>query len=161
MVNMVVLPSIFTQMYHTMKLNTPCQAVAAGVFLSSTSQTLNHQLLSTLYLGDIPYTLVIRLIPWYLVILMPIASNGKCLHRFERTIIEAFLSDYNMNINDGSPTRIADNSETAFDLSLCSPSISFNFDWSVFKSPLDSDHCPVIIETQDSPHEPPIYHHGT
>ena len=67
----------------------------------------------------------------------------------------SFLSDNNLNIlNDGSPTRIADSSDTAIDLSLCSPSISFNFDWSVFKSPLDSDHCPIIIETQDSPPEP-------
>jgi len=56
--------------------------------------------------------------------------------------------------NDGSPARIADNSETAFDLSLCSPYISLKFDWSVSQSPLNSDHCPIIIETLDSPPEP-------
>ena len=57
-------------------------------------------------------------------------------------------------MNDCSPTRIADNSETAIDLSFCSLSISFNFDWSVSRSPLDSDHCPIMIATQDSPPEP-------
>ena len=62
-----------------------------------------------------------------------------------------FLSEYNlMVLNDGSPTRIADNSETTIDLSLCYPSISFNFDWSVFQSALDSDHCPVVVEIQDN-----------
>ena len=70
-------------------------------------------------------------------------------------IIEAFLSENYFNIlNNGSPARIADNNETAIDLSLRSPSISLSFDWSVFKSPLDREHCPIIIETQDSPPEP-------
>ena len=67
---------------------------------------------------------------------------GKYLHTFERTnYIEALLTEYNLNVmNDSSPTTTANNSETAIDLSFCSPSISFNFDWSVSRSPLDSDH---------------------
>ena len=82
---------------------------------------------------------------------------GKCLHRLERTNYRSVSIDNNLNaLNDDSPTRIANNSETAIDLSLCSPSLSLNFDWSVFQSPLDSNHCSIIIETQDRPSDPPL-----
>ena len=120
--------------YNEIKLNTPCQAVAAEVFLflkfsicniySSRSHALHHQLLSDIYRQLTSPCLIVG----NFNALQP--PMGKCFHRFERMNFRSFLSDNNLNIlNDGSPTRIADNSDTAIDLSLCSPSISFNFDW--------------------------------
>ena len=140
-------------------LNTPCQAVAAVVALSfrfticniysPPSLPLNKQLLSDIF----------QQLPSPCLIVGDFNANsllwGSANTNTRGRSIEAFLAENNLNIlNDGSPTRIAISSETAIDLSFCSPSIFFRFDWSVYGSPLVSDHCPVIIETDDITPEP-------
>jgi len=58
-------------------------------------------------------------------------------------VIEQLLSTRNLNIlNDGSPTHT---SGTSIDLSLVSPVISTYASWSVYPSPLSSDHHPIIV----------------
>ena len=118
--------------YNEIKLNTPCQAVAAKDFISfkfsicniysSRSHPLNLQLLSDIFRQLTSPCLIVGVFNAYSL------QWGSASTDSRGRIIEAFLSDNNLNIwNDGSPTRIADNSETAIDLPLCSPSISFKF----------------------------------
>lgn len=62
-------------------------------------------------------------------------------------IIESFIGAAGLNLlNTGSPTRIT-HTETAIDLSLCSPELQRSMVWSVDPSPGDSDHCPITIRT--------------
>jgi hypothetical protein len=61
-------------------------------------------------------------------------------------IIERFVNNNNLNIlNTGQPTRIASGSETAIDLSICSPQLQSGLNWNVYSTPLGSDHCPIYI----------------
>lgn len=61
-------------------------------------------------------------------------------------IIEAFINESNLNIlNNGDPTRIAYNAETAIDITISSPSLQPEIKWNAFDTPLDSDHCPIKI----------------
>ena len=48
-------------------------------------------------------------------------------------------------MNNEAPTRILYNTESALDLSICSPIVDTDFNWTVLSSPGDSDHCPIII----------------
>ena len=48
-------------------------------------------------------------------------------------------------INNGSPTWLLYETESAIDLSVFSPQIEAEFQWSVLASPVDSDHCPIVI----------------
>ena len=73
-------------------------------------------------------------------------TRGRCVRNFIETQDLILL-------NNGSPTRIGHQSETAIDLSLASPSISPSLEWQVLSSVLDSDHCPITIALEDE--EPP------
>ena len=67
-------------------------------------------------------------------------------------IIEQILSKYNLNIlNNGSPTRIWENSETAIDLSICSPRLQTTIEWTTFDSQRDGNHCRILITMTDRP----------
>ena len=60
--------------------------------------------------------------------------------------VEQFIMNSDMNIiNDGAPTRVSYNAETATDLSLCSTGVEADLQWSIDSSPGDSDHCPIFI----------------
>ena len=70
--------------------------------------------------------------------------------------MEEFILANNLVIlNDGAPTRIGYGSESVIDLSICSPAISLNMNWTVLDTPLDSDHCPIIIKLPDSQFQSP------
>jgi exonuclease III len=61
-------------------------------------------------------------------------------------IVEEVINRNRLNIlNDGQPTRITHNAETAIDLSICSPILTPLLNWEVSSSPGDSDHCPIMI----------------
>lgn len=65
-------------------------------------------------------------------------------------IIENFVSRNNLNLlNTGSPTRISYGSESAIDLSICSPQLEPSLEWNALSTPMDSDHCPIIITSTD------------
>jgi len=60
--------------------------------------------------------------------------------------MESFLTSNNLNVlNNGAPTRIGYHSQSAIDLSICTPILDPSLQWSVSSSPGDSDHCPIII----------------
>lgn len=73
-------------------------------------------------------------------------------------LLEDFIMHNNVNIlNDGTPTRITHISETAIDLTLCSPVLTPVLQWTVAESPGDSDHCPIVISlagAQQTPSNP-------
>ena len=48
-------------------------------------------------------------------------------------------------LNNGAPTRIGYNSESAIDITICSAALTPLIDWSLSTSPGDSDHCPIQI----------------
>ena len=61
-------------------------------------------------------------------------------------MIEHFIVENGLCLlNTGEPTRISSHSSTAIDLSLCSAGLSMDLAWNVLESPLDSDHCPIVI----------------
>ena len=53
-------------------------------------------------------------------------------------------------LNNGTPTRISYQSESAIDLTIASPRLTPDIEWSVSASPEDSDHCPILISLLDS-----------
>ena len=62
-------------------------------------------------------------------------------------VIEQFLLEKNLNIlNTGIATRQGyNNSETAIDLTICSPQIQPLLKWDVYPTPRASDHFPILI----------------
>ena len=64
--------------------------------------------------------------------------------------VEDFLSAHNLvTLNNNQPTHfsLAHNTESAIDLSLCSPELGTWFDWSVDSDVHCSDHYPISITT--------------
>ena len=60
--------------------------------------------------------------------------------------VEQFVNNHNIVImNNGAPTRIVGNPETAIDLTICTASMEALFHWKVAESPGDSDHCPIFV----------------
>jgi len=107
---------------------------------SSRSHNLSEQLLDDLY----------RQLPKPVIILGDFNSYntlwGSPTSDARGRIIEGFINSKGLNIlNDGSPTRITSLSKTAIDLSILSPELSADIQWSVDPSPGDSDHCPISL----------------
>ena len=76
-------------------------------------------------------------------------GNSNVTENTKGKIIEKFIADHDLCIyNDGSPTYIhpASGSMTAIDLSLCSPSLFLNFDWTVHEDLCGSDHFPTFLK---------------
>ena len=64
-------------------------------------------------------------------------------------IIEELLDNNDMTLmNDGSPTRhdVFHNSDSAIDLTICSPSLRLDYQWSVDENDHGSDHWPVHLK---------------
>ena len=60
--------------------------------------------------------------------------------------VEAFLLQYELNVmNNGAPSRILYEVESAIDLSLCTPQLEADYMWTVLSLPDDSDHFPIVI----------------
>jgi len=140
-------------------LTTPLQAIAIKVHLhvlmtvcciyTSPSHTLTHALLQQL-LAQLPAPVVIvgdfngHNTAW-----------GCSTTNPRGTIMEEFALHNNLNIlNNGAPTRISYNTESAIDLSLASPRLTPDIEWSVFSSPADSDHCPIKLTFMHDDHVP-------
>jgi len=59
-------------------------------------------------------------------------------------------------LNNGQPTRITLNSETAIKISICSPTLTPQLTWDVLPSSHGSDHNPIIINLiSNQPNNPP------
>ena len=73
-------------------------------------------------------------------------------------ILESFISGSDLIVmNNGAPTHPNTLTDSAIDLSLCSPLVSEDFEWNTLPSVLDSDHFPIILTTHTSfPHPSPI-----
>ena len=64
-------------------------------------------------------------------------------------MVETFVGNTDLVVlNNGAPTHPNPLVDTAIDLTLCSASISQDFEWDTEPSVLDSDHFPIIISTQ-------------
>ena len=145
--------------YQPIQLTTPIQAVAAEVTLQSTfticniylsrSHQLTTALLNNLY-DQLPSPcIIVGDFNAYSTVWNSTSTDtrGRC--------IEEFLLRNNLVVlNNGSPTRIGYNSESIIDLTFCTPSISTNFHWTILDTPLDSDHCPIILNLPDSTPSP-------
>ena len=70
-------------------------------------------------------------------------------------MVEEFIRKNALNVmKDGTPTRIASTSETAVDVSLCSPDLESHLQWSVYPTCRDSDHNSVISISKKSLERP-------
>lgn len=69
---------------------------------------------------------------------------------FSNSLLE-IIDHFNLCIlNDGSPTRRvlpSQNSNSAVDLSLCSPQLAVNFSWKALSNSYGSDHFPILISS--------------
>jgi len=64
-------------------------------------------------------------------------------------VVESVLENFDLCLlNDGSPTYLhpATGSLTAIDLSICTPDIFMDFNWSVHENLCGSDHFPIFID---------------
>lgn len=71
-------------------------------------------------------------------------------------IIERFLDAHHLVLlNTGQNTHfsLSHNSESAIDLSICSPQLSVLFEWSVDSDIYNSDHYPIKLQTTFSPED--------
>ena len=60
--------------------------------------------------------------------------------------MERFIDNHNINImNNGAPTRILYNTESAIDLTMCSSILEANLHWNIEASPRRSVHCSIFI----------------
>ena len=60
--------------------------------------------------------------------------------------MERIVTDKNVCIlNNGAPTRIGYNSESAIDIIICTATLTPLIDWTVSASPGDSDHCHIYV----------------
>jgi ribonuclease HI len=133
-------------------LTTPLQAVAAKVTLhreiticniyTSRSHPLNCNLLLDIF-NQLPGPCIILgdfnayNIMW--------GSDGTDARGTE---VEEFITANDVALlNNGNPTRISYQTESAIDLSICSSVLLPDLQWSVLETPGDSDHCPIIISS--------------
>ena len=74
-------------------------------------------------------------------------SSTRCRDNNRRGgVIEQFIKVNNINIlNSGSYTFSKSNIESAIDLSICSPVLQIDSQWSVLLTPRDSDHNSVLV----------------
>ena len=64
--------------------------------------------------------------------------------------VEQFIVNSGRNkMNEGAPTRVSYNAETAIDLSLCSVGVEADLQRSIDSSLGDSDHCPIFIHYEE------------
>ena len=65
--------------------------------------------------------------------------------------VEHFINNHKINImNNGSPTRISYDTQTAIDLTMCSANLEADLPWSISTSPGDSDHCPIFVAYEET-----------
>ena len=114
------------------EINYTMKAVAAEISISFNfiiyslqSHNLNDQILYNLYAQLPSLCLIIGDFNAYSI------QWGSPYADSRGRIIESFLLN---------------NNEMTLDLSICSPSIAMNFNWSVLNFPFDSDYCPILIE---------------
>ena len=137
--------------YHQIDLQTPMQAVAASIRIknklvticslySSQSHPLTLELLNQLKAQLPSPVLIMGDLNAYS------AEWGSADTRTRGRVVEQFMRENDLNIlNNGAPTRVAYQVETAVDVTICSPALEAMMEWSVYSSPGDSDHCPIII----------------
>ena len=142
--------------YRHLKLNTELQAVAVSVSLHKTFT------LCTLYLPPSRRVMeqeledLISQLPAPFILLGDFNAHnhlwgGKYINTKGKTL-ENIISSHNLCIfNDGSPTHIdpASQSLTSIDLSLCSPSLYADFNWSVHNDLCGSNHFPTFLSFSD------------
>ena len=80
----------------------------------------------------------------------PIWNHGTHASDRRGRIIEDFINMHNLvllNKGDNTHYSLSHNTESAIDLSLCSPNIGTLFDWTIDSDIYDSDHYPIRINT--------------
>ena len=73
---------------------------------------------------------------------------NRCGQKVEDSVTRLFISANNLvTLNTNQPTyfSISRNTETALNLSLCSPLLGTWFDWSIDSVIYDSDHYPILL----------------
>ena len=147
--------------YEEINLRTSLTAVAARVTIKSTFTVCNIYLppSQNVYLNDL--NALYQQLPQPTLILgdfnahSPLWGHISTTTDTRGTMIENFINSNQLNLfNNHDPTRIEGLSETSIDLSMCSPRIQPEFDWSILNSTHGSDHCPIIIQCDSSNHTP-------
>ena len=65
--------------------------------------------------------------------------------------VEQFINNQIINImNNCAPIRISYNTDTAVDLTMCSPHLEVDLHWIIATWPEDSDICPVFVSFEEA-----------
>lgn len=136
--------------FNNIPLNTEHQAIAIRVQLCQPLTICSIYLSRSHAISQNSITNIIQQLPPPLIIMGDFNSYNT-VWGSERTdargrIVEEAINNNNLNIlNNGLPTRIAYNTESAIDLTVTSPILDPILQWSVAPTPLDSDHCPISV----------------
>jgi hypothetical protein len=144
--------------HREVSLKTTLQAVAVSVFLHVTITVCSLYLPPGRTAGDLHEldNLVTQLPPPFLILGDYNAHSdlwGDQPLRPDGRIIENFISNNDLNfLNDGSFTYLhpGSGSWSAIDLSLCTPSIYLDFNWTVCDDQHGSDHFPIILSHEQA-----------
>lgn len=136
--------------FQEVELNTPLQATAIRTLLhrtiticciyNSRNHALTEELLQQLLRQLTPPVILLGDFNSYSRMWGSTTTDAR------GQIVESFLSHNNLNIlNNGTPTRIGYQTETAIDLSICTSELEPDILWTVRPSPGGSDHCPILV----------------
>jgi len=146
--------------YDEITLNTPIQAIAIRANIgrlcticnlySSRNHQLNPDLLQQLYVQLPPPVVILGDFNGHNQLWGSAATDARGHH------IEQFIHHNSLNIlNNGAPTRVAYQVQSAIDISICSPILEPELIWNVSSSPGDSDHCPIVLSVANINAVPP------
>ena len=136
--------------HNFLPLRTELQAIAATIYLTRPITVVSIYSSRSHRLTEALMTELSQQLPSPVLLLGDFNSYHDmwgCERTDPRGVIMANTID-SLNLvllNSGQPTRITLESETAIDLSICSPTLAPQLTWDVLPSSHDSDHNPVII----------------
>ncbi|MCG7877158.1 MAG: reverse transcriptase domain-containing protein [Candidatus Thiodiazotropha endolucinida] len=141
-------------------INTNLQAVAVNVTLSKTITICSIYLPPHYNFSKQELENLINQLPRPYILLGDFNSHSKlwgCTDTNNKgEIIENFIAENDLCLfNDKQPTYLHSPTRKYFalDLSICSPNIYLDYDWSVVDDLHGSDHFPIVIEEIESTHE--------
>ena len=137
--------------YTEIALDTQYQAVAARIHIKRTLTVASIYLSRAHQINKQNLIKLIKQLPKPLILLGDFNSYNMMWGSRETDargrVIEEVTTDMDLVIlNNGQPTRISYNVETAIDLSMCTSRIAPDIEWNVETSPGDSDHCPIKVK---------------
>ena len=136
--------------FREIQLNTQMQAVAASVQLIKAITICNIYASGNHEFTEHMLEALIQQLPDPVLLLGDFNGHNRIWgindnDARDKMIERVICNNYLNVLNNGAPTRIKDNAESAIDLTIVSPELQMDLQWAVSLSPRDSDHNPILI----------------